>query len=136
MTKILNFVTNAEYAKYNPSHTFSEKDANKPVTNVTHVEVMKYAVWLSQKTGRKLRLVTEQELIEAEKTFKADFRNHPLKEVPDVGTFGANADGVADLLGVGFTWCANEEDLNWARTQWSKVAAPYTCVSPYTCITP
>jgi hypothetical protein len=130
MPKIQDFVSNDEWKEFQPNHFFPLGEGKKMVTEVTHVEVMQYAAWLSQKTGRKLRLVTEQELIEAEKTFKADFSNHPLKEVPDVGTFGANADGVTDLLGVGFTWCANEEDLNWARSQWSKVAAPTPASAP------
>ena len=118
MPNIHNFVTNAEWNLYKPEHTFPFGEDNKPVFGINHIEAMQYAAWLSKKTGRRFRLPTEEDLKEAEATFEADFSKHPLPEVPDVGTFGKNKDGVADLLGVGYAWCANSEDVSWSRSQW------------------
>ena len=130
MPRILNFVSNAEWNLYKPEHTFPIGKENKPVFNITHIEAMKYAAWLSKKTGRRLRLPTEEELKKAEATFEADFSKHPLPEVPDVGTFGKNKDGVADLLGVAYTWCANSEDLVWARAQWESITPASASQTP------
>ena len=115
-------VTNAEYRRFDPSHTFPEGHDNKPVTNVTYGEAMAYAAWLSQETGRRFRLPTEQEREAAESTFEADYSNHPLPERPDVGTFGKNADGVTGLKGTVYDWCLDAGDLNRARAAWEPQA--------------
>lgn len=109
--KVLDQVTNAEYRKYRPEHSFPAGQENKPVTHVTFGEAMAYAKWLSETTGRKFRAITEDERKAAETTFTADFSQHPLKEVPDVGTFGKNAEGVTGLLGTTYDWCAEPEDV-------------------------
>ena len=109
---VLDQVTNEEYRLFKPDHEFPSGHERKPVTYVTFAEGMAYAKWLSETTGRKFRLITEAERKVEEATFEADFSYHPLKEVPDVGTFGKNADGVTGLLGVTYDWCANGEDIS------------------------
>ena len=124
--KVLDQVTNADYKKFKPDHTFNKGHENKPVTSVTFTDAMAYAKWLSLTTGRKFRLITEDERKEAESTFKADFSRHPLPEMPDVGTFGRNDQGVTGLLGVTYDWCAKPEDvadpvaLGWATVPQAK----------------
>jgi formylglycine-generating enzyme required for sulfatase activity len=119
--KVLDQLTNEEYRLFKPEHKFPSGHEKKPVTYVTFGEGMEYARWLSETTGRKFRLVTEEERKAAEATFEADFSQHPLKEVPDVGTFGKNAEGVTGLLGVTYDWCAESGDiqdpvaLGWGR---------------------
>ena len=117
--KMLNFVTNQEWKQFRPGHQFSQTDAEKGVVSITHHEAMEYAAWLSKETVRKLRLPTEDELKAEEATFDADFSKHPLPAQPDVGTFGTNANGVPDLLGVLYTWVANASDVDKARAGWS-----------------
>jgi hypothetical protein len=117
--EMLNFVTNHEWKQFRPGYQFSQTDANKGVVCITHHEAMEYAAWLSKETGRKLRLPTEDELKAEEATFTADFSKHPLPAQPDVGTFGTNANGVTDLLGVLYTWVANASDVDKARAGWS-----------------
>jgi hypothetical protein len=129
-TKMHDQVTNAEYKEFDPTHTFPVGYANKPVVNVNYTQATEYAKWLSQKTGRKFRLPTEAERIQAEATFVADFSNHPLPECPDVGTFGKNADGVTGLLGVTYDWCANPEDIE------DPVALGWTCAVARSASTP
>ncbi len=116
-----NLVTNEEYKRFKPDHVFAPGEERKPVTNVDFFEATAYAEWLSMETGRKLRLPTEDELIEAEKTFKADFSAWPLAECPSVGTVGSNDEGVTDLLGVVYAWTANELDVKTAREGWKTV---------------
>ena len=117
--RMLNFVTNHEWEQFRPGHQFSQTDAKKGVVSITHHEAMEYAAWLSKETGRKLRLPTEDELKAEEATFDADFSKHPLPAQPDVGTFGTNANGVTDLLGVLYTWVASASDVDKARAGWS-----------------
>lgn len=129
--KVLDQVTNAEYQKFRPEHLVPAGQENKPVTQVSFRDGMEYARWLSQTTGRKIRLITEEERVVAEATFVADFSQCPLSEIPDVGTFGKNADGVTGLLGVTYDWCADREDLldpvalGWA----TEVAVTFTLPS-------
>jgi len=115
-------VTNAEYRRFDPSHTFPEGHDNKPVTGVTYKEAMAYAAWLSQETGKRFRLPTEQEREDAESTFEADYSSHPLGECPDVGTFGKNADGVTGLKGTVYDWCLHADDMARARAAWEPQA--------------
>jgi hypothetical protein len=118
MIKMHDQVTNSQWREFQPSHTFPKGHDNKPVVNVTYDDAMEYAAWLSKKTGRKFRLPTEEERMDAEATFVADFSNHPLKECPDVGTFGKNADGVTGLLGVTYDWCLHVNDYSRAVAAW------------------
>jgi len=118
MIRMHDQVTNSQWREFRPSHTFTKGHDNKPVVNVTYDEAMEYAAWLSKKTGRKFRLPTEDERMNAEATFVADFSNHPLKECPDVETFGMNADGVTGLLGVTYDWCLHVNDYQKAKAAW------------------
>jgi hypothetical protein len=113
-------ITNAEYKNFKPEHTYPEGHDKKPVGNVSFQDAMEYAAWLSKKTGRCFRLPTEEETIEAERTFKCDFSAWPLKEKPDVGTVGSNADGVTGLLGHMFAWQATQADVDKARKGWEE----------------
>lgn len=110
--KVQDQVTNAQFQRFRPDHEFGPGKENKPVTNITFVEGMAYAKWLSQTTGYPLRLITETERALAEATFEADFSQIPSSEIPNVGTFGKNADGVTGLIGVTYDWCASDEDLS------------------------
>jgi len=118
MIRMHDQVTNSQWREFRPSHTFTKGHDNKPVVNVTYDEAMEYAAWLSKKTGRKFRLPTEDERMNAEATFVADFSNHQLKECPDVETFGMNADGVTGLLGVTYDWCLHVNDYQKAKAAW------------------
>lgn len=133
--KVLDQVTNEEYRMFCPGHVFPAGQEKKPVTYVTFIEGKAYAKWLSQTTGRKFRLITEEERKAAEATFEATFESHPLKEAPDVGTFGKNADGVTGLLGVTYDWCAGPDDiqdpvaLGWGRPKFEPKLEPTTLES-------
>lgn len=120
-TKMHNLVTNEEYKKFKQDHNFEPGRERKPVTNINFHEATAYAEWLSKQTGRKFRLPTENELKKEESTFKADFSLWPLAECPDVGTVGSNENGVTDLLGVVYTWTANNSDVELARKKWKSM---------------
>lgn len=111
-------VTNAEYKRFDPTHTFPEGHGNKPVVKVTYDEAMAFGAWLSRETGKRFRLPTEEERKNAESTFEADYSNHPLSECPAVGTFGKNADGVTGLKGTVYDWCLHPDDMTKARAAW------------------
>ena len=117
-------VTNAEYKRFDPSHTFLEGHDHKPVVKVTYDEAMAYAEWLSRETGKRFRLPTEEERKTAEESFKADYSNHPLDECPDVGTFGKNANGVSGLKGTVYDWCLHADDMTKARAAWETEPSP------------
>lgn len=117
--KVLDQVTNAQYRLFKPDHQFDPGQENKPVVYVTFSEGMAYAKWLSKTTGRKFRLVTEAERKVEEATFEADFSLHPLKEVPDVGTFGKNHNGVTGLLGTTYDWCAADDISDKVALGWN-----------------
>lgn len=129
-------VTNAEYQRFDPSHTFPEGHDNKPVVKVTYRAAMDYAAWISRKTGKRFRLPTEQERREAEESFEADYSNHPLSECPDVGTFGKNADGVTGLKGTVYDWCLHSDDMEKARSGWTPGSVSAESLSPQPSSTP
>lgn len=126
--KVQDQVTNAQFQRFRPEHQFGPGQERKPVTNITFTESMAYAKWLSQTTGYPLRLITEAERVLAEATFEADFSQIPFSEIPNVGTFGKNADGVTGLIGVTYDWCASEEDLeDFVVLGWkSELASKFT----------
>lgn len=129
-TKMLDQVTNAEWARFRVDHKYHAGDENKPVTYVTYNDAMEYAKWLSKTTGRRFRLPTEEERIEAERTFIADFSKHPLQALPDVGTFGRNNEGVTGLLGVTYDWCLHPDDMEEAQSAWAPSASPQPAAAP------
>lgn len=125
--KFHDIVTNSEWQKFDPSFAFPEGDENKPRVNVSHSEAMEYAKWLSRTSGKRFRLPTEAEMIEAEKSFKLDTTPYPMTSCPDVGSCGVNEDscgvnedGVRDLWGLVFQWTANDADVRLARDQWNR----------------
>ena len=122
--KMRSPVINAEWKEYKPDFSFPPGHENKAVVSVTFYEAMAYAKWLSQKTGRRFRPPTEAERMAAEATFVGDFTQHPLREQPDVGAIGKNADGVVDLCGSTYDWCAHEDDLDPVKLGWVAAAAP------------
>lgn len=117
-TRMTESVTNEQYKRFDPTHTFPEGHNNKPIVSVTYDEAMAYAAWLSKETGKRFRLPTESERKEAEESFEADYSNHPLPECPDAGTFGKNADGVTGLKGTVYDWCLHADDMERARRAW------------------
>lgn len=60
-------VTNAQYRKFRPEHNSGSYEGNslnsdnQPVTNVSWLDAVAYAKWLSLKSGRSYRLPTEAE---------------------------------------------------------------------------
>jgi formylglycine-generating enzyme required for sulfatase activity len=122
-TKMGSPVTNAEWKEYKPDFSFPSGHENKAVVSVSFHEAMAYAKWISQKTGRRFRPPTEAERMAAEATFVGDFTQHPLREQPDVGAIGKNADGVVDLCGSTYDWCAHEDDLDPVKLGWVAAAA-------------
>ena len=60
-------VTNAQYRKFKPDHNSGAYDGNslngdnQPVVNVSWYDAVKYAEWLSERSGRTYRLPTEAE---------------------------------------------------------------------------
>jgi hypothetical protein len=129
-TKMLDQVTNAEWARFRVDHKYHVGDESKPVTYVTYNDAMEYAKWLSKTTGRRFRLPTEEERIEAERTFVADFSKHPLHALPDVGTFGRNDEGVTGLLGMTYDWCLHPDDMEEAQSAWTPSAATQPVDAP------
>ena len=128
--QVCDQVTNAEYRRFRPGHVFPSHHENKPVVNVTYNDAMAYAQWLSRSTGEQYRLITESERLEAESTFVADFSKHPLPEMPDVGAFGHNAEGVTGLLGVTYDWCLDPEDMHKVLAGWAALPAPAPAPQP------
>jgi formylglycine-generating enzyme required for sulfatase activity len=135
--KMGNPVSNSQWKEYKPEHTFEPGCGNKAVTGVDFYEAMAYAKWLSQKTGRKFRLPTEEERMAAESSFVGDFSNHPLPEQPDIGAVGKNADGVLDLCGSTYDWCAHESDISDpVKLGWVPAPAPAPAVTVPNASTP
>ncbi|GAB4399608.1 MAG: prolyl oligopeptidase family serine peptidase [Microscillaceae bacterium] len=54
-------VTNAQFAAFQPSHSYSPPSANHPVTGIPFAQAQAYANWLSEKTGEAYRLPNAQE---------------------------------------------------------------------------
>jgi formylglycine-generating enzyme required for sulfatase activity len=118
--RVCDQVTNEEWARYDPSFRYDPSRAKKPVVNISYDEAVAYAKWLSAHTGRRFRLITVAERKAAEKTFVADYTQHPLPDIPDVGTFGRNAEGVTGLMGTTYDWCLHEPELRDFREFWEQ----------------
>jgi dipeptidyl aminopeptidase/acylaminoacyl peptidase len=55
-------VTRAQYAAFDPSYTASAETGNYPANGVSYEDAKRYCAWLSEKTGRKYRLPTADEM--------------------------------------------------------------------------
>jgi dipeptidyl aminopeptidase/acylaminoacyl peptidase len=55
-------VTRAQFAAFDPSYTVPEGTENHPATGVSYDAARRYCAWLSEKTGRKFRLPTAEEM--------------------------------------------------------------------------
>jgi formylglycine-generating enzyme required for sulfatase activity len=91
---------------------------NRPVINVTWDDAQEYVRWLSQRSGRSYRLLTEAEWEYAARggtttpyftgTFisatQANFENSGLRRTQPVGSYAANHFGLHDMAGNVWEW--------------------------------
>ncbi|MFG0274911.1 MAG: prolyl oligopeptidase family serine peptidase [Phycisphaerales bacterium] len=54
-------VTRAQFADYDSDYRFEPVEANLPATDITFEQARDYAAWLADRTGRPLRLPTDEE---------------------------------------------------------------------------
>ena len=118
-TKLLPFVTNAEWSQFDHGHQFPEGTEHKPVTGVTHAQADQYAKWLSSRTGKKYRLPTATELDEGTKKWLIDsdffptneklYQRYPLRSLPDSAGPGAIGVYPHNLVGCLFTWIHSDQ---------------------------
>ena len=121
-------VTNAQYKKFKPDHNADDK---LPVTSMSWQDAVRFAQWLSEKSGKKIRLPTEAEWEYAARagTSTAYFwgdswesrHNYvasiaSLKKKP-VGSHQPNAWGLHDMLGNAFEWTASSYDSNYSGAE-------------------
>jgi len=111
---------------------FSSLSADRPAVDLSWLDADSYAVWLSQKSGETFRLPTDEEWIfAAGERIVADERNdggeknQTSSALPafyvfspktfDLGTFGANRNGIFDIAGNVWEWtstCMVRRSLN------------------------
>jgi formylglycine-generating enzyme required for sulfatase activity len=117
-------VTNAQYKQYKPDHGADDK---YPVTDVSWQEAVRFAQWLSEKSGKKLRLPTEAEWEYAARagTSTAYFwgdgwesrHNYLSDSKKPVGSHQPNAFGLHDMLGNVREWTASSYDSNYGGAE-------------------
>ena len=125
-------VTNAQYARFRPKHTFLENQEDFPVTGITWKEAAAYANWAGK------QLPTEIEwLMAAGATNLADVQRYPWGkekrciDLPDaktsqkVGTYRENYSpaGCYDMEGNVWEWTSDNAPMVAAATDDSQVAA-------------
>lgn len=113
-------VTNSQYKKFRPDHGADDK---LPVANVSWQDAMHFAQWLSDKSGKKLRLPTEAEWEYAARagTSTAYFwgdswegrHNFATTTKEPVGIHLPNAFGLHDMLGNVWEWTASSYDAGY-----------------------
>ena len=114
-------VTNAQYKRFRLDHAADDK---LPVGGVNWTDAMHFAQWLSDKTGKKLRLPTEAEWEYAARagTSTAYFwgdswdGRHNFAATgakKPVGTHQPNAWGLYDMLGNVWEWTASSYDAGY-----------------------
>ncbi|MCC7049686.1 MAG: SUMF1/EgtB/PvdO family nonheme iron enzyme [Alphaproteobacteria bacterium] len=95
---------------------------NHPVTNVSWEDATQYAVWLSRRTGKRYRLLTEAEweyaaragtttpyntgmsITQEQANFVADDKSVYYEQTVDVGSFLPNRFGLHDMHGNAWEW--------------------------------
>ncbi len=124
-------VTNGQYRKLIVGHNGS-KDDKLPVTDVKWRDAMHFAQWLSEKSGKKIRLPTEAEWENAARAGTStayfwgdsweDRHNFMSSDEKPVGSHQPNAFGLYDMLGGGPEWTASTYDESYGGGE-LKVAA-------------
>jgi formylglycine-generating enzyme required for sulfatase activity len=120
-------VTNGQYRNFKSGHNGSEND-KLPVTNVSWQEATQFAQWLSEKSGKKIRLPTEAEWEYAARagTSTAYFwgdswdarHNFAATDTKKpVGSHQPNAWGLHDMLGNVFEWTASSYDSGYGGAE-------------------
>jgi formylglycine-generating enzyme required for sulfatase activity len=115
-------VTNAQYRQFRPSHG---ADDNLPVTNVNWTDAMHFAQWLSEKSGKKIRLPTEAEWEYAARagtqtarywgdSWDARHNFAAIGAMKPVGSHQPNAFGLHDMLGNVWEWTASTYDSSYS----------------------
>jgi dipeptidyl aminopeptidase/acylaminoacyl peptidase len=69
-------ITRAQFSAFDPNYTYQPGTDNHPVTEISLPLAQTYCLWLSEKTGHKYRLPTEQEM---EKLMSAAKANLPYE---------------------------------------------------------
>ena len=107
-----------------------DEGPDNPVVRVNWHEAMQFARWLSQATGRRYRLPTQQEwyyVFGLGKGFRVQSRLYDYRDLEAVrkvpkrtwkrGHFGENAWGVADMVGNVWSWTLSCYTASQARLQ-------------------
>jgi formylglycine-generating enzyme required for sulfatase activity len=124
-------VTNAQYEAFDPKHErsgYSSGD-NDPVVDVSFEDAKKYCAWLSEKSGKAIRLPSESEWecacragSKREFCFGDDekrlgeyawYDGNSNGKAHAVGTRRANAWGLHDLHGNVWEWCEDTYHLSY-----------------------
>jgi len=127
--------TNSQWKKFKPDHGADDK---YPVTGVSWHDAMRFAQWLSEKSGKKIRLPTEAEWEYAARAGtstayfwgdRGDGRHSYFSDSSDgkkpVGSRRPNAFGLYDMLGNVWEWTASsyDEDYSGAERQLASLEA-------------
>ncbi|MBI3575699.1 MAG: formylglycine-generating enzyme family protein [Gammaproteobacteria bacterium] len=118
-------VTNSQYKKFRPDHAADDK---LPVTDISWQDAMHFSQWLSDKTGKKIRLPTEAEWEYAARAgtstayfwgdnweSRHNFASTDAKK--PVGSHQPNAYGLYDMLGNVWEWTASSYDSGYGGAE-------------------
>jgi len=119
---------------------------NRPVINVSMIDAIAYAAWLSQQTGQSYRLPTEAEWEYAARAgtvtpWGSEIESHPApcngcgsqwdnKKTLPVGSFGANAFGLHDMGGNVREWTCSEYAEKYSGKEQHCVSYPVSRGNP------
>ena len=117
-------VTNAQYARFRPEHTYPEQQDDFPVTNITWEEAAAYAQWI----GKQLPTEAEWELAAG----APDGRLYPwgqekrlpeITELQKVGSYRENVSpaGCYDMEGSVWEWTSDDGATPDASTAPAKI---------------
>jgi dienelactone hydrolase len=68
-------ITRAQFAAFDPNYDYPEGTDNHPVTHISPPLAQTYCIWLGEKTGRKYRLPSEEEMKKLLKTAKSNLKH-------------------------------------------------------------